>query len=135
MDSQSSNANEVPAEITCNQDEQFFEEITSVKALLCKSKLLTSSDGDSDRDEISYGYDDCTGAICDIPLEHRSVDVDENDFVKGFWNKTCQCSKLYGSPSAKLNFDQMLDYRQQCTPRQGSGTPLLQNTEKMSVLW
>ena len=30
MDSQSSNASEVPDEITCNQDEQFVEEITSV---------------------------------------------------------------------------------------------------------
>ena len=33
MDSQSSNASEVPYEITCNQDEQFVEEITSVNDL------------------------------------------------------------------------------------------------------
>ena len=33
MDSQSSNASEVPDEMTCNQDEQFVEEITSVNAL------------------------------------------------------------------------------------------------------
>ena len=29
MDSQSSNASEVPDEMTCNQDQQFVEEITS----------------------------------------------------------------------------------------------------------
>ena len=33
MDSQSSNASEVPYEITCNQDEQLLEEITSVNDL------------------------------------------------------------------------------------------------------
>ena len=37
--------------------------------------------------------------------------MDENDFMEGFRNKTCQCSKLYGSPcSAKMNFDQMQQY-------------------------
>ena len=33
MDSQSCNASEVPYEITCNQVEQFVEEITSVNDL------------------------------------------------------------------------------------------------------
>ena len=33
MDSQSSNASKVPDEITCYQDEQFVEEITSVNNL------------------------------------------------------------------------------------------------------
>ena len=57
MDSQSSNAIEVPDEITCYQDEQFVDEITSVNDLYFAnqnllSPLLTSPDDDSDRDEI-----------------------------------------------------------------------------------
>ena len=52
---------------------------------------------------------------------HRSVDVDENDFVEGFRNKTCQYSKLNGSPySAILNFDQMLDYSLQAKRRENA---------------
>ena len=92
MERQSSNASEVPDEMTCNQNEQFVEEITSVNQQF--GPLLTSSDDGSD--ETSDGHDDCTGAVCDIPLEHRSVNVDGIDFVEGFRNKTCQCSKLYG---------------------------------------
>ena len=100
MERQSSNASEVPDEITCNQDQQFVEEFTSVNDHYFAmpnqqfGPLLTSSEDDSD--ETSDGHDDCTGTVCDIPLEHRSVNVDENDFVEGFRNKTCQCSKLYG---------------------------------------
>ena len=40
------------------------------------------------------------------------MDVDENDFVDGFRNKTCQCSKL--------NFDQMLDYSLQAKRRENA---------------
>ena len=77
MDSQSSNASEVPDEITCYQDEQFVEEITSVNDIYFANKnqfapLLTSPNDDSDRDEISDGHDDSTDTGCDIPLEHRT---------------------------------------------------------------
>ena len=87
MDSQSSNASEVPDEMTCNQDQQFVEEITSVNDATPNQQfglLLTSSEDGSD--ETSDGHDDCTGAVCDIPLEHTSMDVDENDFVEGLRN-------------------------------------------------
>ena len=82
------------------RDQQFVEEFTSVPLCsMAKSTvrpfvdIVQAKDGS---DETSDWHDDWTGAVCDIPLEHRSVDVDENDFVEGFRNKTCQCSKLYG---------------------------------------
>ena len=57
-----------PCEITCNQDEQFVEEITSVNDLY----FATSELGD--------GHYDCTCAVCDIPLEHRSVECGRKGF-------------------------------------------------------
>ena len=45
------------------------------------------------------GHDDCTGTLCDIPVEHRPLNVDENDFVERFRNyKTCQRSPTSQPP-------------------------------------
>ena len=72
--------------------------------------------------------------FCDIPLEHRSVDVDENDFVEGFRNyKTFQRSKLYVSlRSAKLNFDQMLEPRLQAKYRENANASVYVQKEQVN---
>ena len=122
MDSQSSNASEVPDEIICYQDEKFVDEITSVNDLyfanqdqvapLSSDDENTSDHNRSDVDDKNEDNDDYSG---DIPVEPRGIDLRETNFVDECRRKTCQCSKLYGSPcSAKVDFSCMLEYRQQC---------------------
>ena len=63
--------------------------------------------------------------------QHRSVDVDENDFVEGFRNKTCQCSKL-NPYSAKLNLYQMLDYSLQAKRRENANASVYVQKEQVN---
>lgn len=132
----SSSASTIPLDLIDKQDDDFVDEIEEVDRIYFGNVEINNDDilsaydsynNDEDDDECDTENSDKENEVLSVNIEDNEHDINESDKENNFFEKTCQCEKLYNKQPCSTIVDRevLLDYRLSCMEMEKSELDML----------